>query len=154
MSSLQKRGSPRVAHKEDEQLLINSSNNNNSMDEESRGSFVPLDVGSPTSSTGGSNINTNGPPTSTSNVTNAITNPKKEKNGLRAQLHSFKVMSMPYFQENRQGRILFAIMVILTLANSAVRVFFSYLARDFWSALSDKNVDEFYSIMTQFVGSM
>ena len=111
------------------------------MDEESRGTFVPLDVGSPTSTAGGSNINVNSP-TSTSNVTNAITNSKK-KNGLRAQLHSFKVMSMPYFQENRQGRILFAIMVILTLANSAVRVFFSYLARDFWSALSDKNVDEF-----------
>ena len=153
MSSLQKRGSPRVAHKEDEQLINSSNNNNNnSMDEESRGTFVPLDVGSPTSTAGGSNINVNSP-TSTSNVTNAITNSKK-KNGLRAQLHSFKVMSMPYFQENRQGRILFAIMVILTLANSAVRVFFSYLARDFWSALSDKNVDEFYSIMTQFVGSM
>ena len=48
---------------------------------------------------------------------------QKKKSRLRDQLHSFKVMSMPYFQENKQGRILFAIMVILTLANSAVRVF-------------------------------
>lgn len=27
-------------------------------------------------------------------------------------------------------------------------------ARDFWSALSDKDVDKFYAIMTNFVGSM
>ena len=49
------------------------------MDEESRGTFVPLDVGSPTSTGGGGNINVNSP-TSTSNVTN-VTNSKK-KNGL------------------------------------------------------------------------
>ena len=108
------------------------------MDEESRGGFVPFDVSvsSPTAE-GISDVGTN-----------------KRKNGLRKQLHSFRVMSAPYFNENRHGRILFAIMVVLTLANSAVRVFFSYLARDFWSALSDKDVEKFYSVMTQFVGSM
>lgn len=63
-------------------------------------------------------------------------------------------MSAPYFRENRQGKILFVIMVVLTLANSAVRVFFSYLARDFWNALSDKDEDRFYSVMGKFVGSM
>lgn len=30
----------------------------------------------------------------------------------------------------------------------------SYLARDFWSALSDKEADKFYDIMWKFVGSM
>jgi len=45
-------------------------------------------------------------------------------------------------------------MIVLTLANSAVRVYFSYLARDFWSALSDKEAEKFYSIMAKFVGSM
>lgn len=45
-------------------------------------------------------------------------------------------------------------MVILTLSNSAVRVLFSYLARDFWSALYDQNVEQFYNIMAKFVGAM
>ncbi|ACI64391.1 ABC transporter, ATP binding protein, partial [Thalassiosira pseudonana CCMP1335] len=45
-------------------------------------------------------------------------------------------------------------MIILTLLNSAVRVFFSYLARDFWSALSDQREDDFYNIMGRFVGAM
>ena len=93
-------------------------------------------------------------PTNNNNIHNNMNIQQRKKNGLREQLHEFKVMSMPYFQENRNGRILFAIMVVLTLANSAVRVFFSYLARDFWSALSDKKVDQFYTIMTKFVGSM
>lgn len=95
-----------------------------------------------------------GHPSTPTSPTNNMNNQQRKKNGLREQLHEFKVMSMPYFQENRNGRILFAIMVVLTLANSAVRVFFSYLARDFWSALSDKKVEEFYTIMTKFVGSM
>jgi len=78
----------------------------------------------------------------------------KKQSRLREQLHSFRVMSSPYFRENRQGRCLFFFMVLLTLANSAVRVVFSYLARDFWSALSDKKVEEFYGIMWRFVGAL
>ena len=122
----------------------NEINGNNSfiMDEESRGAFVPLEQGSPTASNLGGNAESN-----------VVDNNNRKKNGLREQLHSFHVMSAPYFRENRHGRILFAIMVVLTLANSAVRVFFSYLARDFWSALSDKNVEQFYAIMMKFVGS-
>ena len=123
--------------------------NSLAMDEEDpTGDFaaMSMDEGNPsphpTSSTNNMNINNN------------MSIQQRKKNGLREQLHEFKVMSMPYFQENRNGRILFAIMVVLTLANSAVRVFFSYLARDFWSALSDKKVEEFYKIMTKFVGSM
>lgn len=75
-------------------------------------------------------------------------------NRLRDQFHSFRVMSSPYFNENRHGRYLLLIMVILTLSNSAVRVLFSYLARDFWSALYDQDVDEFYNIMAKFVGAL
>ncbi len=65
----------------------------------------------------------------------------KKKTNLREQLRSFRIMSGPYFKESREGRCLFAIMVVLSLANSAVRVTFSYLSRDFWSALSDKEVE-------------
>ena len=66
----------------------------------------------------------------------------KRQTRLRDQIHSFRIMSAPYFRENREGRCLFAIMVALSLANSAVRVIFSYLARDFWSALSNKEVEQ------------
>jgi putative ATP-binding cassette transporter len=73
---------------------------------------------------------------------------------LREQFHNFHVMAMPYFRENRNGRNLLAAIVILTLANSAVRVFFSYLARDFWSALQEKDANTFYNIMFKFLGAM
>lgn len=64
------------------------------------------------------------------------------------QLHAFRIMSAPYFRESREGRCLFAIMVVLSLMNSAVRVAFSYLSRDFWSALSDKDQEQLYVICT------
>lgn len=73
--------------------------------------------------------------------------PNENNNGkrrirLREQLHYFRIMAAPYFRENKEGRCLFAIMVLLSLANTAVRVAFSYLSRDFWSALSDKEEDK------------
>ncbi|EJK49930.1 hypothetical protein THAOC_31145 [Thalassiosira oceanica] len=77
-----------------------------------------------------------------------------ERGALREHLRQFWIMAAPYFRESREGQCLFLGMVVLTLLNSAVRVYFSYLARDFWSALSDKNADRFYSIMARFVGSM
>ena len=116
------------------------------MDEESRGDFAPLGISSPSTRTSMASLTSREDFSSTTKTPN--------KGGLRDQLHQFKVMSAPYFRENRQGKILFVIMVVLTLANSAVRVFFSYLARDFWNALSDKDEDRFYSVMGKFVGSM
>lgn len=113
------------------------------MDEESRMDFSSLG-----SVPVGAGANAGG-------VDYAAANTQERKHSvLRKQLHSFTVMSGPYFRENRQGKVLFAIMVILTLLNSAVRVFFSYLARDFWSALSDKDEATFYEIMIKFLISM
>ena len=77
----------------------------------------------------------------------------KRQTRLREQLHSFRIMAAPYFRESSEGRCLFAIMVALSLANSAVRVAFSYLSRDFWSALSDKEEEQFYLIMTRFLAA-
>ena len=45
-------------------------------------------------------------------------------------------------------------MIILTLLNSAIRVYFSYLARDFWNALSNKDPETFYNIMVTFCAAM
>ena len=71
--------------------------------------------------------------------------------GFRNNFRAFLVMAMPYFHEKPTARILFGVMILLTLLNSAVRVVFSYLARDFWTALADKKVDEFYEIMRNFL---
>ena len=81
--------------------------------------------------------------------------PDEDRNlRLREQFASFWVMAVPFFRENRGGRTLLIAIVVLTLANSAVRVFFSYLARDFWSALQDKDAETFYGIMFRFLGAM
>lgn len=74
--------------------------------------------------------------------------------GFRVQYRAFAAMAVPYFYNQSRARVLFCIMIALTLLNSAVRVVFSYLARDFWSALSENQVDEFYAIMRNFVLAM
>jgi putative ATP-binding cassette transporter len=73
---------------------------------------------------------------------------------LRGQFRLFGAMAAPYYRECRRGRALLLSIVALTLANSAVRVFFSYLARDFWSALQAKDEETFYDIMLKFLGAM
>ena len=50
-------------------------------------------------------------------------------------LRAFGDMTKIYFYEESKGRCMFLVLVILMLLNSAVRVFFSYLARDFWKLL-------------------
>jgi putative ATP-binding cassette transporter len=67
------------------------------------------------------------------------------------QFEAFSAMAMPYFKENWEARWLFFVLVLLMLLNSAVSIVFSYLARDFWTALSDKNVEEFYSVIQKFL---
>ena len=76
------------------------------------------------------------------------------RRGFSHQCRAFASMALPYFRDQPHARWLFAIMIVLTLLNSAVRVLFSYLARDFWSALSDNDPDTFYGIMQQFVVAM
>jgi vitamin B12/bleomycin/antimicrobial peptide transport system ATP-binding/permease protein len=65
--------------------------------------------------------------------------------------NTFWSLSIPYFREKGEGRCLFAGLIVLMLLDSGVRVAFSYLARDFWSALGDKDADAFYRIMKQFL---
>jgi len=74
--------------------------------------------------------------------------------GFSNQYHAFTSMAMPYFYEQWKARVLFAVMLFLTLLNSGVRVVFSYLVRDFWSALSEERVDDFWSILRRFLVAM
>jgi ABC-type uncharacterized transport system fused permease/ATPase subunit len=42
--------------------------------------------------------------------------------------------------------------VALTLMNSGVSVAFSYLSRDFWSALNAKDAEHFQEVLVKFFG--
>ena len=63
-------------------------------------------------------------------------------------------MAYPYYQESQPGRRLFYGMVLLTLMNSGVSVAFSYVSKDFWNALSNKDSQEFYGMMLKFAGAL
>lgn len=69
-------------------------------------------------------------------------------------LSNFWSMASPYYQESQPGRRLFYGMILLTLVNSGVSVAFSYVSKDFWNALSSKDVAEFYVMMTKFGGAL
>ena len=74
----------------------------------------------------------------------------KKKN----QLNAFIEMAIPYFRESSKGRWKFIFLVVLMILNSAVRVVFSYLARDFWTALSEYDEIRFFKIIKQFLLSL
>lgn len=78
----------------------------------------------------------------------------QQKPAWNKQFLAFRIMSAPYFRESRSSRCLLAGITVLAFLNSAVRVLFSYLVRDFWSALSDKDVDEFYHILVKFLAAL
>jgi ABC-type uncharacterized transport system fused permease/ATPase subunit len=73
---------------------------------------------------------------------------------LAVQLALFRQMALPYYRESSASRWLLAGLLVLTLANSGVSVLFSYLGKDFWNALSAKNVDEFYAVLSKYVGAL
>ena len=63
-------------------------------------------------------------------------------------------MSFPYYQESQAGQRLIYGMIVFTLMNSSVSVAFSYISKDFWNALSNKDTAEFYSKMLKFGGAL
>lgn len=69
-------------------------------------------------------------------------------------LSTFWSMAFPYYEESKPGRRLFYGMIFLTLVNSSVSVAFSYVSKDFWNALSSKDVAEFYAMMIKFGGAL
>lgn len=69
---------------------------------------------------------------------------------LKIQSKAFWEMALPYFEESKTGRWLFAGMIGMTLLNSGISVTFSYVLRDFWSALSAKDAELFQSIILKF----
>jgi putative ATP-binding cassette transporter len=73
---------------------------------------------------------------------------------LSNQFKLFQEMAFPYYQHSVQGRWLLAGLLALTLLNAGVSVAFSYLGKDFWNALSDKDAAEFYSVLQKYVAAL
>lgn len=80
--------------------------------------------------------------------------PERPRNVVREALRQFTIMAMPYFKEDRNGRCLFGTLFIITLVNNALNVYFSYLIRDFYNALTEKHVAQFYKVFLRYVGSL
>ncbi|CAM9134530.1 unnamed protein product [Ascophyllum nodosum] len=70
---------------------------------------------------------------------------------LDQQIRLFVEMSTPFFKEDTGARWLLATVVALTLLNSGVSVAFSYIGRDFWTALSDKDPVQFNIMLQRFL---
>jgi F0F1-type ATP synthase membrane subunit c/vacuolar-type H+-ATPase subunit K len=73
---------------------------------------------------------------------------------IASQLSQYYSLSLPFFKEERNAKILLAGLLALTLANSGVSVAFSYIGRDFWTALSQKNEAEFQIMLQKFLGAL
>ena len=70
------------------------------------------------------------------------------------QFGLFFAMSKPYFVENDEAKWLLGGVIALTLLNSGVSVAFSYLSRDFWSALNAKDAEHFQEVLLKFLGAL
>jgi ABC-type uncharacterized transport system fused permease/ATPase subunit len=77
-----------------------------------------------------------------------------EWNKISKQAKLFWEMASPYYKESNAGRWLFAGMIGCTVLNSGVSVAFSYVSKDFWNALSAKDVEQFYTMLTKFAAAL
>lgn len=75
-------------------------------------------------------------------------------NKLTKQVSAFVEMSVPYFKESNAGRWLLVGMIGMLFLNSGVSVLFSYLGRDFWTALSSKDPERFTEMLIKYVAAL
>jgi len=69
---------------------------------------------------------------------------------LGRQFEVFKKIAKPYFEEEKNARVLIAIVLTFTFLNAGISVGFSYLSRDFWTALNSKDSEVFYPLLTKY----
>eukprot|EP00979_Chaetoceros_neogracilis_P002687 scaffold437_cov288-Chaetoceros_neogracile.AAC.37 len=104
-----------------------------------------------TSSLRGSDTDTDSGVDSTNNLEETGTETETD---LAQKFSAFAEMALPYYKESSAGRWLFAGMIAMTLLNSGVSVAFSYLGKDFWNALSNKDVDQFYFMLQKYAAAL
>lgn len=69
---------------------------------------------------------------------------------VRKQLVLFWRMAQPYFRESDDAKRQLAGVLALTFLNAGLSVLFSFVGRDFWSALSAKDTTRFYELMLRY----
>lgn len=69
-----------------------------------------------------------------------------------SQIKPFLNIAVPFFKDDEVARKSLIGVVALTLLNSGISVAFSYLSRDFYNALSERNDVEFYQKIGLFFG--
>lgn len=95
--------------------------------------------------------NTEGKPSKRSTHTSFTTPKSTPKRWSSHHLSAFLQMSLPYFRFNKGARWRLLLIAVLLLFKSCSRIVFSFLARDFWTALSELEVDNFYFILKKFL---
>lgn len=64
-------------------------------------------------------------------------------------LKPFASLAMPYFRKNRSGYIQIGVLIVLTLMTQLINVVFSYIQRNIFNALVDKNANQFYMVISE-----
>jgi len=80
--------------------------------------------------------------------------PKNAQGTIQGQLSKIWTIAFPYYRENFEGRVLFGILFLVLLINSAISVYYSYLLRDFFTYLSKKDITMFYNTFNKFLASL
>ena len=62
---------------------------------------------------------------------------------IQERLDLFRRLAVPYFQQAEGAKLQFGLLLILVLCQSGVSVIFSFVGRDFYSALSAKDLAVF-----------
>jgi ABC-type uncharacterized transport system fused permease/ATPase subunit len=78
----------------------------------------------------------------------------KRRTQLRRIWGLFRKLATPYWRESRTAKTDLAAVFALTLLQSGVSVAFSFIGRDFWTALSNRNPEQFTQEMLLFLGAM
>ena len=70
---------------------------------------------------------------------------------VRQQITIWCQLSLPYYRESKQGRLLLCGLLLLTILNSAVSVLFSFLSKDLWNVLAARDVAAFSQVLQKFL---
>uniref|UniRef100_A0A7S2ZC33 ABC transmembrane type-1 domain-containing protein n=4 Tax=Rhodosorus marinus TaxID=101924 RepID=A0A7S2ZC33_9RHOD len=79
---------------------------------------------------------------------------EKQRRDLGRILTLFMKLATPFWKEEKGARWRLGGVVVLTLAQAGISVAFSYIGRDFWTALSMKNMDKFMYQAELFFGAL
>jgi len=73
---------------------------------------------------------------------------------VQERLRLFWRLALPYFQQAEGAKLNFGLMLLLVLINSGISVIFSYVGRDFYSALSSKDQALFLEKTANFAAGL